>query len=180
MNLVENEKTIKSEKIYEGKVISVKIDTVELPDKKYCKREIVEHPGAVAVILINENNNLVLIKQYRKAIEDYLLEIPAGKIELKESPYDTALRELKEETGYTASSLTKLLSFYTSPGFANEIIHVFVAKDVTKGEATPDIGEFVEMLEFPMDTILEMIKEGKIKDAKTVTAILAYLQFYEK
>lgn len=174
---MENEKTLKSEKIYEGKVITLKIDTVELPDKKYCKREIVEHPGAVGIIVINEDNNLVLIKQYRKAIEGYLLEIPAGKIELKEKPYDTALRELKEETGYKAGSLTKLISFYTSPGFANEVIHVYVASDITKGEATPDLGEYVETVELPIDTVLKMIKEDQIKDAKTVAAILAYLQF---
>jgi len=177
---MEKEKTLKSEKIYEGKIISLKIDTVELPDKKYSKREIVEHPGAVGVVVVNEKNNVVLIKQYRKAIEDFLLEIPAGKIELNEDPYDTALRELKEETGYTASSLTKLLSFYTSPGFANEIIHVYVALDVEAGDATPDLGEHLEIVELPIDTVLQMIKEDKIKDAKTVTAILAYLQFIKQ
>lgn len=177
---MDREKTLKSEKIYEGKVISLKIDTVELPDKKYCKREIVEHPGAAGIVLVNEKNNLVLIKQYRKAIEDYLLEIPAGKIEHKEKPYATAIRELQEETGYTATSLTNLITFYTSPGFANEVIHIFVANEVVKGEATPDLGEYIEIVEMPLEEALQMIKLGEIKDAKTITGILAYMQFVKE
>src|SRR5690554_4052188 len=115
--MVFEEKTMKSDKLYEGKLLNLRVDTVELPDKKYSKREVVEHPGGVGIVPITEDNCIILVKQYRKAIEKFLLEIPAGKLELNEEPRETALRELKEETGYEANKLEYLLDFYTSPGF---------------------------------------------------------------
>src|SRR5690554_6437355 len=116
------EKTMKSDKLYEGKMLNLRVDTVELPDKKYSKREIVEHPGGVAVIPIVDNDSLILVKQYRKAVEKFLLEIPAGKVEINEEPRVTAIRELKEETGYSTDKMEYLMEFYTSPGFTNEKI----------------------------------------------------------
>ena len=143
--MVFEEKTMKSDKLYEGKLLNLRVDTVELPNKKYSKREVVEHPGGVAVIPITEDNCIVLVKQYRKAVERFLLEIPAGKLELNEEPRQTAQRELKEETGFEARKLEYLLEFYTSPGFSNEKIYLFLASDLIEGETNPDAGEFVEV-----------------------------------
>jgi ADP-ribose pyrophosphatase len=165
------EKTMKSDKVYEGKIVNLRIDTVELPDKKYSKREIVEHPGAVGLIPITEDNCVVLVKQFRKPVEKFLLEIPAGKLELNEEPRETAIRELKEETGFEAGKIEYLLEFYTSPGFSNEKIHLFLATDLIEGEATPDSGEFVEKVKISIEDLLKMVDRGEIVDSKTIIGI---------
>ncbi|WP_026894086.1 NUDIX hydrolase [Clostridiisalibacter paucivorans] len=171
------EKTMKSEKIYEGKIVNLRIDTVELPDKKYSKREIVEHPGAVAIIAVNEKNELIMVKQYRKAVEDELYEIPAGKIEIGEDPKSCAIRELKEETGYTPENIDYILEFFTSPGFSNEKLYLFMATGLNEGEATPDIDEYIDVVKLKIEDLLTMIEEGKILDSKTIIAILLAKKF---
>lgn len=165
------EKTMKSDKVYEGKIVNLRIDTVELPDKKYSKREIVEHPGAVGLIPITEDNCVILVKQFRKPVEKFLLEIPAGKLELNEEPRETAIRELKEETGFEAGKIEYLLEFYTSPGFSNEKIHLFLATDLIEGEAIPDSGEFVEKVKISIEDLLKMVDRGEIVDSKTIIGI---------
>ncbi|SKC72410.1 NUDIX hydrolase [Maledivibacter halophilus] len=166
------ERTIKSDKVYQGKIINLRIDTVELPDQKYSKREIIEHPGAVAVVPIAEDNKIVMVKQFRKAVEDCLLEVPAGKLEIGEEPLDCAKRELLEETGYKSDNLEYLFKFYTSPGFCNEEISVFVAKDLIKDVAQPDEDEYIEIEKYGIDELVEKISKEEIKDAKTITCIL--------
>ncbi|MBM7614025.1 NUDIX hydrolase [Alkaliphilus hydrothermalis] len=169
-----NEKTVKSERIYEGKVINLRVDMVELPDRKYSKREIVEHGGAVGVVAVTPDGKLLFVKQFRKAVEGDLLEIPAGKIEKDEDPKDCALRELEEETGYTTSKITKMLDFYTSPGFSNEVIHIYLAEELEQGEACPDEDEYIEVISLTLEEMLELIKKGEVKDSKTIVAILYY------
>lgn len=178
--MVFEEKTMKSDKLYEGKLLNLRVDTVELPDKKYSKREIVEHPGAVGVIPITEDNSIVLVKQYRKAVERFLLEIPAGKLELNEEPRETALRELKEETGYSANKVEYLIEFYTSPGFTNEKIYLFLATDLIKGEAQPDDGEFIEYEKYKIEDLVKMMDRGDIKDSKTIIAINFAKRYLDK
>ena len=170
MNITE--KTLKTERIYEGKVINLRVDTVELPDKKYSKREIVEHPGAVGIIGVNNDGKVILVRQYRKAVDDFLLEIPAGKMEPREDPLECAKREFKEETGYSASSFYALSHCYTSPGFSNEKIYLFKAENLFKGVAEPDEDEYIEVVEIPFDQALEKIDKGEIRDSKTIIAIL--------
>lgn len=165
------EKTMKSEKIYEGKTVNLRVDTIELPDKKYSKREIVEHPGAVGIIALKDNDTAILVKQYRKAVEKFLLEIPAGKIEHNEEPRETAIRELKEETGYEANKMEYLMEFYTSPGFSNEKIYLFLATDLQTGEMDLDEGEFVDVEEYKLEDLYKMVKRGEITDAKTLVGI---------
>jgi len=166
------EKTMKSERIYEGKVVNLRIDTVELPDKKYSKREIVEHPGAVGIIPITADNKMVLVRQFRKAIEKTLLEIPAGKIEINEEPKETALRELVEETGYTCNKMEYVNEFYTSPGFSNEKVYLFLATELKTVEANPKDDECIEVETYEIPQLVEMVHRGEIKDSKTIIAVL--------
>ncbi|HZK33534.1 MAG TPA: NUDIX hydrolase [Tissierellaceae bacterium] len=165
------EKTMKSDKLYEGKLLNLRIDTVELPDKKYSKREIIEHPGAVAILPITEDNCIILVQQYRKAVERALLELPAGKLELNEEPGETAIRELKEETGISADKMEYLMEFYSSPGFTDEKIYLFVAEDLKLGEAKPDSGEFVKTKKIHIDELVKMVSRGEILDSKTIIGI---------
>lgn len=165
------EKTMKSEKIYEGKVVNLRIDTVELPDKKYSKREIVEHPGAVGIIPVTSDDCIILVKQFRKAVEKFLLEIPAGKLEVNEEPRETATRELKEETGYDANKMEYLLEFYTSPGFSNEKVHLFLASELAGGDPCPESGEFIETVKVNIEDLLKMVDRGEIVDSKTIIGI---------
>lgn len=177
--MIFEEKTMKSEKIYEGKILNLRVDTVELPDKKYSKREIVEHPGGVGIITITNDNSLVLVKQYRKAIEDFLWEIPAGKLEVNEEPRETAIRELREETGYEANKLTYITEFYTSPGYCNEKIHLFFAEELIEIESHPDPGEFIEKTIVSLDDLLKMLDRGEIVDSKTIIAIYFAKQYLQ-
>lgn len=178
--MIFEEKTMKSEKIYDGKVLNLKVDTVELPDKKYSKREIVEHPGGVAIVAITKDKDLVMVKQYRKAIEDFILEIPAGKLEVNEEPRETAIRELREETGYEAKKLTYISEFYTSPGYCNEKIHIFLAEDLIEVSPTPDIGEFIEKDIIPLEDLLKMLDRGEIMDSKTIIGIFIAKQYLKE
>ncbi len=171
------ERTIKSDKIYQGKIINLRVDTVELPDKKYSKREVVEHPGAAAIVPITKDNKIVMVKQFRKAVEDFLLEIPAGKLEIGEDCLECGKRELLEETGYKCEDLEYLLTFYTSPGFSNEVITIYVARNLQKYTENPDEDEYIEIEEYEIEELVKMIEESKIKDGKTIVAILAVKQF---
>ena len=168
------EKTIHSQPIFKGKVISLKVDDVTLPNGETSKREIVNHPGAVAIIAITGEGKLVVVEQYRKALERSIIEIPAGKLEPGELPEVTAVRELEEETGYGCNELTYLQSFATSPGFADEIIHLFIARGLYKIEnrAAMDEDEFVELMEITVEEGERMVAQQKIFDAKTAFAIL--------
>ncbi|MCF6465889.1 NUDIX hydrolase [Clostridium sp. Cult2] len=165
------EKTMKSDKIYEGKIVNLRIDTVELPDKKYSKREIVEHPGSVGIVPITEDGSIILVEQFRKPVEKPLLEIPAGKIEINEEPKETAYRELIEETGYIANNMEYIFEFYTSPGFSTEKIYLFLATGLQPGEKNPDENEYIEIKKIKIDNLIKMINRGEINDSKTIISI---------
>lgn len=169
--MVFTEKTIKSKKIYEGKVLTLRVDTIQTMDGKEATREIIEHRGAVAIAAVKDNK-MIMVKQYRKAPDEVLLEVPAGKIEKDEPPLETAKRELQEETGYLASKISHVSTFYTSPGFSNEIIYLYLAEELNEGEASPDEDEFLKIEEYDFDTLNQMIRSGEINDGKTITAIL--------
>jgi ADP-ribose pyrophosphatase len=174
------EKTINTEKIYQGKIIDLQVDEVSLPDGKTSKRELIKHPGAVAVIALTPEGKIVMVEQYRKALEQSIVEIPAGKLEKGEEPVKTAERELEEETGYASKNMKPLISFYTSPGFADELVHLFIAEDIYKLEnaSAADEDEFVELLEVSLDEAQKLIEERRIYDAKTAYAV-QYLQLQE-
>lgn len=166
------EKTISSDRVYTGKTISLRVDTVEIPNRGYKKREIVEHNGAVGIIAITPENKVVLVKQYRKAIEKELWEIPAGKIEPGENSKESAIRELKEETGYSAQSIKLLHKFYTSAGFSNQKIYIYLAENLTPGKQNFDDDEFIETKEFSLNEVYDMIYNNDIEDGKTSIGML--------
>lgn len=168
--------TVSTEPIFQGRVISLQVDTVKLPNGELAKREIIKHPGAVAVLAIKDDRMLV-VEQYRKPLEKSQVEIPAGKLDPGEEPLEAAKRELEEETGFKAGSIQHICSFYTSPGFANEILHLYVAEDLTKGEVRLDEDEFLECESITLEQAKQYILEQRISDAKTITAVYAWQSY---
>lgn len=165
------EKTIDSQAIFQGRIVKLKVDTVRLPDGRESTREIIEHAGAVAIIALDKDGRIIMVRQYRKPVEEVLLEIPAGTMEENEDPLLCAQRELREETGYTAGKWQKILSFYSAPGFTNEQLHLFLATELTAGEVSPDEDEFVETVSIPLAQAYQHIFEGQIKDGKSIIGI---------
>ncbi len=169
--MIVSEKTIKREVIYKGRVLEYVVDTVDV-DGKEAGREMVFHPGGVGVVAIDEDGFVCMVRQFRKPYEKAILEIPAGKIDPGEEPEICGRRELVEETGYSAEEFISLGEFYPSVGYTNEIIHIFLAKNLTKGNANPDEDEYVDIEKIHIDTLVSMIMSGEIKDGKTIAAIL--------
>ncbi|MDD2352072.1 MAG: NUDIX hydrolase [Candidatus Caldatribacteriota bacterium] len=169
------EKTIKSEIIYNGRVVNLRKDEVTLPDGKRSTREIIDHPGAVVVLAQGKQENVIMVRQFRKAIEDVLLELPAGTLEPQESRLNCAQRELEEETGYQAKNWEKVYEFYSAPGFCNEKLTLFFAWNLKKTKTNTDNDEFIEIIEYDRKNIISLLKNNKIRDAKTLIGILWWL-----
>ncbi|UWD48011.1 NUDIX hydrolase [Clostridioides difficile] len=170
--MVLEEKTISSDRVYTGKVITLKVDTVEIPGQGYQKRELVEVGGAVGIVAITDDNKVVLVKQFRKPIEKPIFEIPAGKLEKNESPKECAERELKEETGYSAKNIKLIHKFFTSAGFSNEIMFVYLATGLTPGESNLDADEFLDVYEVELEEAYNMVLKNDVEDAKTSIGLL--------
>ncbi|MBR4632008.1 MAG: NUDIX hydrolase [Elusimicrobia bacterium] len=166
------EKVFKKNRIYTGKAINFCKDEVVLPNKNKAVREYIDHPGAVAVVPFINKTDIIMVKQYRYPVDKITYEIPAGKLDKKESLLKCAKRELKEETGFETKNIKKLISFYPSTAFSNEELIIYIAKDLVSGKQNPDDDEFIENTIIPFKKALRMIKQGKIKDAKTVIALL--------
>lgn len=170
--MIMKETTVSSDLIYTGKTIQLRVDTVEVPNKGYQKREIIEHKGAVAIVAITDDNKIVLVKQYRKAVEKELYELPSGKIEIGETPLDCAIRELKEETGYSVESLKLIHKYYTTPGFSNQLVFIYLAKNLIPGESHLEEDEFLEVYEIDRDEAYNMVISNEICDSKTIIGLL--------
>ena len=165
--------------VYDGKKVRLEIHHLEDPDtEKRHKREVCVHPGAVVVLPLLPDGRVVLIRNYRYAVGESLLELPAGTLERGEEPINCAGRELIEETGYTAGRLKSLGSFFTSPGILSERMYAFAAYDLRPGEATPEEGEQIEVRPTAWDDVLDMIRSGAINDAKTIAVVLTFGQFH--
>ncbi len=173
------EKTIKSEEIFRGKIFTVKKATVELPDKSQAFREVVIHHGGAGIIAIDSDKNILLVRQYRKGVEREVLEIPAGKLEENEDPKKCCERELLEETGYAAGEITDLGVIYPTPAYCSEITHIYMATDLIKKEQRLDSGEFLEVVRVKLDEAYDMVLSNKICDAKTVVAVLKAKQLLD-
>ncbi|MEQ8201721.1 MAG: NUDIX hydrolase [Syntrophomonadaceae bacterium] len=171
------EKTLHSREIFAGRIVRLRVDTVELPDGKHSTREVVEHAGAVAIVALDKAGQVVLVKQYRQPVERVLLEIPAGTLENGEDPLDCARRELEEETGLVAADWEKILTYFSAPGFTNECLHIFMATGLTDGTAKPDYDEFMETVRVPLSEAYQHIFTGQIADGKSIIGIqYAYSQ----
>lgn len=168
------EKQIKSDLIYNGKVVKLYVDDVKCPNNNLSKREIIKHNGGVCILAIIDNK-VILEKQYRYAYDEVLYELPAGKLEKNENPYDAALREFEEETGYKANTLIDYGKMYPTCGYSNEIIYMYVAKDIIKTKRHLDEDEFIEIEYVNLEEVVDMINKGIIKDAKTICLISKYI-----
>lgn len=166
------EKSIKSDTIYDGKILKLRVDTVELPNKKYSKREIVDHQKGVGIIAYDGSDNIWMVSQYRTAVGKVMLEIPAGLVESNEVPIETAKRELQEEVGFYPEKIDFLFNMYASPGFTNDRLSFFEAHDLVESKLDLDEDEFLLAKSYPIDELYNMVLNGEITDAKTIIAIL--------
>lgn len=166
------ERTISEREIFSGRIIRVKEDTVILPNGETAGRELVMHNGGVGVIAVDEEENVLMVRQFRKPYEEIVTEIPAGKLEKGEDPEKAGMRELREETGYIADKVTFLGKCYPTPGYCSEIIYLYLAQNLSPVGQELDPGEFVEVLKIPLSKLCDMVMENEIYDAKTAVAIL--------
>lgn len=166
------EHTVAHTRPYEGVIVSVDLDEVRLPNGRTAKREVVDHPGGVAILPLNDDGTVTVVRQYRYPFAQVLTEIPAGKLDAGEEPRTGALRELKEEIGAQAGELIDLGAVYPSPGFCREVLYLYLARNLTYGETCPDEDEFLEQVRIPFGRLAEQVMSGAIRDGKTVAAVL--------
>lgn len=169
---MEEHPLLERKSVFEGKVVRLYLDRVMLPDGKEAEREVVRHWGAVGIVPLLEGGTLVMVEQYRHAVGESLLEIPAGKLGEGEDPLECAVRELKEEVGMSAGRWSFLCRFYTSPGFSDEMLHLYLAEELSEGCSSPDEDEFLRVHRLSLNDAYRMVREGVIRDSKTVAGVL--------
>jgi len=169
------ERTLESERIYEGRILALRVDRVVLPGGRETTREVVEHPDCVAIVAIDSKNNVILVRQFRSPVGKVLLEIPAGCIEPGEQPVQSALRELEEETGYTAGKMERICGFYSGPGYSTEFLHIFLATELEPGSKRPQEDEIIETETIPLEQIPGLIASGEVCDAKSIAGLLVVI-----
>jgi ADP-ribose pyrophosphatase len=165
---------LEEREVYRGRVVTLRLKYLAQPDGRTHLREIVEHAPGAAVVAVDADGQVLLVRQLRPAVDAYLLELPAGLVDPGEQPIDCARRELEEETGYTAQRLEPLVRFYTSPGFTTELIHIFVATGLRACLVDPDEEEEIELVRMPVERAISQVLDGEISDAKTIAGLLAY------
>lgn len=165
---------LNSNEIYNGAVFNVQKDTILLPNGRKANMDIIKRDNSVAVVAVNENGDIILVRQYRPAVSNYVLEIPAGMIDKGEDPINAAARELEEETAFVPVELDFLVSTLPSVGISNEITYIYLARELRLGKLNPDEYEFIEVYNVPLNSAIEMIYNGEITDSKTIIGILAY------
>jgi len=174
------EKEISRETVFRGKIVNLRADLAEIHGGRQVSREVVEHPGGVCVVPMEPDGSCWCVRQFRYPFMESLLEFPAGKLEPGEDPLLCAVRELKEETGLTAGQVIYLGPMYPSPGYLDEILHIYLGLDLTKGEATPDENEFLTTERIPYDKLLAMVMQNEIRDAKTIVGLFKAKQYLER
>ncbi len=171
------EKTLSSKIIYDGRAVKLRVDTVQMAGGRETTREIVEHAECVAIIAVDADDNVLLVKQYRKSVEKELLEIPAGGIEPEEEPVDAVRREMREETGYLPQKIERLGGFYSSPGFCTEYLHLYLATDLTPSQLYAEDTENIKLTRVPISQISSLVASGAICDAKSIAGLLFFLEY---
>lgn len=174
------EKTVESKTLFEGHIVTLKLDRAQLPNGSLASREVVEHPGGVTVLPLDAEGRVIMVRQYRYPLHNTLLELPAGKLEKGEDHRVCGIRELQEEVGITADEVIYLGGLYLSPGYSNEVLHLYLARGLHQGECHPDEDEFLEIERVPFDKLLDMVMRDEIHDAKTVAAVLKTKVFLER
>ena len=171
------EKTLSSKLIYQGRAISLRVDTVKKNDGRETTREIVEHSEVIVVVAVDEKNNVLLVRQYRTPVEKELLEIPAGGIDGDEKPEEAVRREMQEETGFLPRKLVKLGGFYSAPGFCTEYLHVFLATDLVPSRLNAEDTDEIRLERVPIKDIPAMLTSGKFEDAKSIAGLYMFLAY---
>ncbi len=174
------EKTLSSKVIYNGRAVNLRIDTVQMPDGRQTTREIVEHANCIAVIAIDDKNNVLLVSQLREAVEKELLEIPAGGIDPGEDIEAAVKREMQEETGYLPKKLVKLGGFYSAPGYATEYLHLYLATDLMPSRLVAEDTEGIDVIGVPVSQIRKLLASRKICDAKSIAGLHMFLEYKKK
>lgn len=172
MSKILSEKVIETRRVYGGRVINLRVDTIEIANGLVTQRDIVEHRGAVAMVPMLDRDTVVLVRQYRSAAGKSLLEIPAGSLNAGEDPDTCAHRELAEEINYAAASMLKLYATYQAPGYSTEVIHSYLATGLTPVDGKGDEDEFIDIITMPLQEAIDLIGAGEIRDAKTVAGLL--------
>lgn len=167
------EQTLDSRQIYDGRRVKLRLDRVVLHSGRETTREVVEHPDCVAIVAIDADDNVILVRQFRQAAAQELLEVPAGVIEPGEEPLHSAVRELAEESGYIAGRIERLGGFYSSPGYSTEFLHLFLATELKPGPSQAQEDEILEVVPIPLKQVHRLIKSGEIRDAKSIAGLLA-------
>ena len=171
---------VKSEKTYKGQILNVTVDTITMPHGGEAFRETVLHNGGSAVLPVDSDGNVILVRQYRHSAKNLVLEIPAGIREPNEDPYDCAIRELEEETGFKTGKLGFLTAMYSAIGFCSEVIYIYYADKLSPGVQNLDRDEFIELERYPLEKAVEMVFNGEIRDSKTIAAIFMYQNLITK
>lgn len=174
------EETVSQKTVYEGIIVNVRQDKARLTDGRVTGREVIEHPGGVAIFAIDEEDRVIMVRQFRYPVGEVVLELPAGKLEKGEDPRDSGLRELEEETGLRPGTFQSMGCSFSSPGILEERIHLFFAKDLVQGPSHPDDGEFLEIVRVPYPELMDMVRRGEIHDSKTLAGILKATLLMEK
>lgn len=170
-------RTLSSRYVYSGHNIRLRVDEVVLPSGKETVREVIEHNGAVAIVAMDIEQNILLVRQFRHAAGKELLEIPAGGIDPGETPEETARREMQEETGYVPGKLERMGGFYSAPGYASEYLYLFLATDLAPARLIAEDTEEIKLVKMPLNDVVELIRNGEIQDAKSIAGLLYYLKF---
>ena len=170
------EKTLSSQLIYDGRAVKLRVDTVQLPSGRETKREIVEHSDCVAIVAVDADENVLLVRQFRKPIDKELLEIPAGGIDAGEDPVAAVRRELQEEIGYLPQKVERLGGFYSTPGYCTEYLHLYLATDLVPSQLHAEDTESISVVPVPLRQVPQLITSGDICDAKSIAGLFAYLE----